>query len=226
MRKIEGNPVLTKKQQMLLKHFGKWEDSSLFYLTGGTALSAFYLQHRFSEDLDFFTEGEVRLEPLLALLRVVPGIEDFSLERKFDRRIFLVRFREGESVRVEFAPYPFKRLDPLQMVEGIQVDSVKDILANKLFALADRKDVKDYIDIFFILRKRPDLSVDQLVSMAEQKFDIKGIYYILQGRFLECPESIGSIRLIEEMEAKEMVSFFREVGKAMVRRSVNEMSNG
>jgi len=29
-----------------------------FYLTGGTALAAFYLHHRYSEDLDFFSETE------------------------------------------------------------------------------------------------------------------------------------------------------------------------
>jgi len=29
-----------------------------FYLSGGTALAEFYLGHRLSEDLDFFSEGE------------------------------------------------------------------------------------------------------------------------------------------------------------------------
>ncbi|MBI5144835.1 MAG: nucleotidyl transferase AbiEii/AbiGii toxin family protein [Candidatus Omnitrophica bacterium] len=33
-----------------------------FYLTGGTALAAYYLKHRYSEDLDFFSEENV--EPL------------------------------------------------------------------------------------------------------------------------------------------------------------------
>ncbi|MDP2905864.1 MAG: nucleotidyl transferase AbiEii/AbiGii toxin family protein, partial [Candidatus Omnitrophota bacterium] len=37
--------------------------ASEFYLSGGTALSAFYLFHRYSEDLDFFIEKEeVNLE--------------------------------------------------------------------------------------------------------------------------------------------------------------------
>ena len=31
-----------------------------FYLTGGTALSRGYLQHRFSDDLDFFTNMDKR----------------------------------------------------------------------------------------------------------------------------------------------------------------------
>lgn len=35
-----------------------------FYLTVGTALAAFYLQHRYSEDLDFFTETEVDIANL------------------------------------------------------------------------------------------------------------------------------------------------------------------
>ncbi|MBI3956224.1 nucleotidyl transferase AbiEii/AbiGii toxin family protein [Candidatus Gottesmanbacteria bacterium] len=30
-----------------------------YYLTGGTALSEFYLHHRLSEDIDFFTRSEV-----------------------------------------------------------------------------------------------------------------------------------------------------------------------
>ena len=46
------------------------------------------------------------------------------------------------------------------------MDSVKDILANKLSALADRKDVKDDIDIFFALRKGPDLSVDEFITYS------------------------------------------------------------
>ena len=29
-----------------------------FYLTGGTALGRFYLNHRYSEDLDFFVNNE------------------------------------------------------------------------------------------------------------------------------------------------------------------------
>lgn len=30
----------------------------IFYLTGGTALAEYYLRHRLSEDLDFFSEKE------------------------------------------------------------------------------------------------------------------------------------------------------------------------
>lgn len=221
MNKIDDNPILTKEQKIFLTQFAKWEGSSGFYLTGGTALSAFYLQHRFSEDLDFFTEGELRTEPLMALLRTLPSMEDFSLERKFDRRIFLIRFHQGESVRVEFAPYPFKRIGFPLFVQSIQVDSWEDILCNKLVALADRKDLKDYVDIFFIMKEHILFPLDEAVKKTEQKFGMKGIRYILQGRFLECPKDIKGLRLLRPVDGNEMVSFFGELGKAMVRKSLD-----
>ena len=56
---LADNPVLTEGQKAFLSHFGKSPLCKIFYLTGGTALAAFYLQHRFSDDLDFFTEEEV-----------------------------------------------------------------------------------------------------------------------------------------------------------------------
>ena len=47
--------ILTPFQQRLLKAVGQSPIASHFYLTGGTALAAFLLRHRLSEDLDFFT---------------------------------------------------------------------------------------------------------------------------------------------------------------------------
>ena len=47
--------ILTPFQKQLLKAIGDSPLADSFYLTGGTALAAFYLQHGFSEDLDFFS---------------------------------------------------------------------------------------------------------------------------------------------------------------------------
>ena len=48
--------VLTLLQYNLLKQLANSELNQVFFLAGGTALSAFFLHHRYSEDLDFFTE--------------------------------------------------------------------------------------------------------------------------------------------------------------------------
>ncbi|MEW6006970.1 MAG: nucleotidyl transferase AbiEii/AbiGii toxin family protein [bacterium] len=58
---------MAQKIKILTEEQGKFldlvsEEKSLckrFYLTGGTPLSAFYLFHRVSEDIDLFSENEM-----------------------------------------------------------------------------------------------------------------------------------------------------------------------
>ena len=52
--------IFTLEQEKVLDLVSK-EDYLLrkFYFTGGTPLAAFYLSHRISEDLDFFSEQEI-----------------------------------------------------------------------------------------------------------------------------------------------------------------------
>ncbi len=54
-KKTQG--ILTDHQKKVLELMGKESYfTRRFYFTGGTAPAEFYLQHRFSEDLDFFSE--------------------------------------------------------------------------------------------------------------------------------------------------------------------------
>lgn len=60
--------ILTPLQRRFLAAFSQTALQRDFFLTGGTALAHFYLHHRLSEDLDFFTEipGAVaRVRPVL-----------------------------------------------------------------------------------------------------------------------------------------------------------------
>ena len=54
-----GKTILTPRQLEFLELVYKdGQITSRFYLTDGTALSEFYLQHRLSYDIDLFTEKE------------------------------------------------------------------------------------------------------------------------------------------------------------------------
>ena len=60
--------ILTDFQKSVLRACATEPMFQDYYLTGGTALSEFYLGHRFSEDLYFFTEvpqGVARAENLI-----------------------------------------------------------------------------------------------------------------------------------------------------------------
>ena len=62
--------ILTRKQKKFFDCVSRHARfQSLFYLTDGTALAAFYLRHRYSEDLDFFSEQDVSSEEVITFIR-------------------------------------------------------------------------------------------------------------------------------------------------------------
>lgn len=65
---LKGKGTLTPIQKILLVEFEKIREASFFYLTGGTALAEFYLGHRRSYDLDFFTRERDLIIPFASVL--------------------------------------------------------------------------------------------------------------------------------------------------------------
>lgn len=140
----------------------QWEFLSLFFqgappffLTGGTALSAFYLRHRCSQDLDLFTldsdafdrvrlyvaDSATKLTASVASLQTAPQFRRYRLSRK------------GESVIVDFVREMVPQISSEKnRFEGILVDTLEDITANKISTLLSRAEIKDYIDIYFLAR--------------------------------------------------------------------------
>lgn len=63
---MEQMSILTPHQKQIVDQIEESQFiASNFYFTGGTVLSEVFLKHRFSEDLDFFSEKEVdRISPV------------------------------------------------------------------------------------------------------------------------------------------------------------------
>jgi predicted nucleotidyltransferase component of viral defense system len=213
---IADNPILTAEQKSLLRSFSASDLRFSFYLTGGTSLSAFYLSHRLSEDLDFFSEERIGVEPVLAFLKSVPDVFHVQYERKFDRKMFLLRHTNGQLLKVEFTTYPFQRCEAGLVVEGIEIDSLKDILVNKIMALTDRRDAKDYVDLFYGLKKQPETNLRELLQAAEMKFGIKGVGHIMRGRFLETPPPLGTLMMRRELDYEAVARFFKDQALALI----------
>jgi len=141
-----------------------------FYLNGGTAASRGYLEHRFSDDLDFFTNDD----PSFALWcdRVIQGWgEAGRVEvRQRDRRFCRLNLFSGDfELKVDFVDDVPSRVGDLveHPVLG-RLDSAENILANKVSALIDRDEPKDLADIWgFCCVKR--LSLPQALTGAAGK---------------------------------------------------------
>jgi predicted nucleotidyltransferase component of viral defense system len=179
------NKILTEKQELLISHLPD-EIRTNYYLTGGTALSAFYLGHRLSEDMHFFTEAEEKMAPiefLTGVIKGLPSLDQIHFERLFDRRIFVATFEDGQTLKVEFTSYPFKSLEDRPVIGDLRVDSLLNIVTGKLFAMSDRFDPKDFVDLYFV-PKSEALKLENLVQMTEERFDMKGLDFVIPERLL------------------------------------------
>jgi len=131
-----------------------------FFLTGGSALGLFYLDHRRSYDLDLFTTEDVDGKEVQSLvlrtakemgaecqaIRSAPDFHRFKLTRGDEREII--------DVVVDRAP----QLDPQKAdFAGIRVDTLREMIANKLTTLLSRSELKDVVDLYFLEQAGHDL---------------------------------------------------------------------
>ena len=90
------NTVLTEKQKLLLNLlFENKNIKEYFYLSGGTALAEYYLHHRYSEDLDFFSEEEIDPMSIQVILKSISekaGIKKIDFQQTFNRNLFFLHF--------------------------------------------------------------------------------------------------------------------------------------
>src|SRR3989338_2214922 len=111
MALMAAKTILTANQQNLLKILSNNKFvCDFFYLTGGTALSEFYLNHRFSEDLDFFSEKEFDPQAIFVILKSIQakiGIKKIAAEQSFNRNLFFLYLKDGDIVKIEFTFFPF-----------------------------------------------------------------------------------------------------------------------
>jgi len=143
-----------------------------FYLSGGTAASRGYLQHRFSDDLDLFVND--RREFSLWAERVIQGLAadgkwSVSVGLKEERFVRLVVDSGDVELKVEMINDVPAHCGELRRHEVLGLlDSSENILANKVTAVLDREEPKDLADIWgFCVVAR--LSLEDALRNADSK---------------------------------------------------------
>lgn len=172
MYKLRSNPILYSHQVKLLSLFFQTPFAKTFFFTGGTALSAFYLAHRESQDLDFFS-----LQPFdtLFLRTTMQEIADktgssmtmYTRSQTFNE-IFLENKKSGWRQKIDIVQEQPKHFGKIITVDGIPVDPLINIATNKILTVFGRLEPKDYIDLFVIFTKT-NLSFEAMFELAKQK---------------------------------------------------------
>lgn len=140
-----------------------------FFLTGGTALSVFYLHHRLSDDLDLFAKDFSDLAEIGSWIYTRWPRESVKIKETSQFLSFLIK-----DVKVDFV------VDPLSTDEErtrylfdaghhLLIDTINNIVSNKLCTVVSRIEPKDYIDLFMILKSFPVIEINDIYQAGRLK---------------------------------------------------------
>lgn len=163
-----------------------------FYLVGGTAL-ALKIGHRRSVDLDLFSNFN---------FDVVQLLENLSADFNFNLFFSANNTIKGsiDDIKLDFLSHRYPLIAKPVVEEGIEMLSLQDIIAMKLNAISSSgQRVKDFIDIFYLLRK---FSIEQMIGFYKEKYTqynevsvLKSLVYFDDIDFCDWPEIIDEPNL-------------------------------
>lgn len=158
--------ILDKKRQAIFSRLSVFKNSG--YLAGGTAL-ALQINHRKSVDFDVFVE-----KPITGYLRKkinkVFGKQEFYINTSDQ-----ISFKTKGEIGVTFVWYYYPLLYPSIKTHFLNLASVDDIATDKAETIGRRAVWRDYVDIFFLLKKNI-ITLEKIMKLAKRKF---------QGEFVE-----------------------------------------
>lgn len=172
MYSLTKNPILLPHQITILQLFFASPFAKPFFLTGGTCLSAFYLAHRESQDLDFFS-----LSPFdsLTLKTTIQEIADkthstMSIQARSQTysEIYLDNSKEGWRQKIDIVQEQPIHFGEISHIDTIAVDSLINIATNKILAVFGRLEPKDYIDLYVIFTQTK-LNFDEMFEKSKEK---------------------------------------------------------
>ncbi|MFZ2886388.1 MAG: nucleotidyl transferase AbiEii/AbiGii toxin family protein, partial [Minisyncoccia bacterium] len=194
--------ILSESQQKVLNLLAQEPSvTGPFYLSGGTALAEYYLHHRLSEDLDFFSVGEFDPSVISVVLKKIQAaakVTNVRYQQSFNRNLFFLE-TVGETIKTEFTYYPFERIGSGQKVGNLEIDSLEDIAVNKLFTIFQKPRSRDFIDLYCIMQKE-SWTIAELTKKAQIKFDTYIDPLQLGTQFLKAKELTDFPRMLIPLE--------------------------
>jgi len=191
-----------------------------FYLAGGTGL-ALHLGHRFSVDLDFFSQASDSVGPdERALLR--EAFEDPSLIITYDKdTTFVASWRDVGISFFRLQAYPLVQT-PIQL-DRIPLATVEEIGAMKLAAIIDRGTRKDLVDVYFILQRVPLTTLFQIASVKYSRVTTFAVSATRALAYFEDAETIPMPRMLDRTSWTKMKRFLERQAMEAGRQHLEDL---
>lgn len=212
--------ALTPETRQAYQLVGSLELAMHFYLAGGSGL-ALHLGHRFSVDLDFFSQAPDAVGPdQRAVLR--QALDHPSLAILYDKdTTFVVSWKEVGLSFFRLQQYPL--VQPTLLLDQIQVASLEEIGAMKLAAIIDRGNRKDLVDLYYILQQA---SLERLFHVAAVKYAWVRTFAISATRalaYFEDAEKLPMPRMLDPTPWETMKRFLEHQAMEAGRKHLEDL---
>ncbi len=181
---------LTEKIDTIIEKVAAMESIKPYILAGGTAL-AMQIGHRKSEDLDFMMWRKSKTEKPEVdwttiekeLIEKISEVESFNM-LGFDQVEFVVAgVKFSFYVSNNYCPVS----EPVPYLGNIRLADIYSIMAMKMEVMLRRMKMRDYYDIYAILKEGYDISkgIDAALKYSQHKLSTKNIVMmLLSDRFM------------------------------------------
>lgn len=119
-----------------------FEIENEFYLTGGTCLSRFYVEKRYSDDLGFFANQSPRYS--FAIRNIKKALnENFQLAVEVESKDFTI-FKIDDLLQVDFVnDISFRYKEPIVSEENYLIDTIEELIIRlKSFPVSLLQEIK------------------------------------------------------------------------------------
>ncbi len=206
-----------------------------FYLTGGTALSRGYFNHRYSDDLDLFVNQDDHysdyVQTLFQHFETAQQAGLFAIDhnrlRKFENftQFFLIQTLPSETIELKIDVVN----DVASHYGGFEedatlgrLDSWRNMLSNKLSAIF-RYEAKDMVDLRMIAKHR---QFDWMTIVQEAKTKEGGIDPVVLFEILKSfpPDALTTIKWITPVAPDDFIHDLHQIADDIFRGRHNTLA--
>ena len=211
---------LTPLQKDFLQKFFRTHFGEKFYLGAGTALAAFYLHHRHSEDLDLFTlDQDLNFDEVNAEIQKIARQLSLALKHHVSTSTFLQFIFEtpqNDALKVDIIREIPVHFGEVKNFDGIIVDSLENIAVGKLLSIYGRFDGKDFVDLYFLIKEK-GFDFDTLLEQVKEKYPGLNELY-LAGNIADVELLPALPEVLKPFKKEKFVEFFQTLSKELFQK--------
>ena len=147
--------IIPRELKVLIEHFFSLEKWEGLYLTGGTCLAEYYFGHRLSEDIDLFTQDKTLFKEAQRVFKDAERFPDGTLS-EIRTTSYICQYNylpnlQSNPIKIDLILDTTHRIGQPLLLHHVWVDNLDDVLSNKIGCLISRNEVKDYLDLFYLI---------------------------------------------------------------------------